>query len=103
MDHIAMDGEGKRQGDQEPIQTWKEHYEENRLMHQKIDLIAAKIGLKLYNPNLQMEEVGCTSQSKNHSRLAEKVEDSKGMKEAQKGKNIKMASAGDEDHGHVPI
>ena len=37
MAHVGMNGEGKSRGDQEPVQAWKDHYQDSRLMYRNID------------------------------------------------------------------
>ena len=40
--------EAKRDGDTEPVPFWKEHNSECHTMHQKIDIIAAKLGFPFH-------------------------------------------------------
>ena len=50
MAHVTMEGESKRQGDEESVQAWKEHHRECLPMHKKVDLIANNLGLKFDSP-----------------------------------------------------
>ena len=47
--HSSVVHEAKRYGDAEPVHFWKEHKSECHTMHQKIDIIAAKLGF-LFHP-----------------------------------------------------
>ena len=40
--------ESKSEGDEELVKVWKEHNSECHLMHQKIDVIIAKLGIPFY-------------------------------------------------------
>ena len=40
--------EAKCEGDEESVKVWKEHNSECHLMHQKIDVIVAKLGCPFY-------------------------------------------------------
>ena len=46
--HSSVAREAKCEGDEEPVKVWKEHNNECHLMHQKIDFIAAKLGIPFY-------------------------------------------------------
>lgn len=45
--HVLMERAHTAAGDAEPACAWKSHYHDCKLMHQKIDLIAAKVCIPL--------------------------------------------------------
>ena len=46
--HSSVVREAKCEGDEELVEVWKEHNSECHLMHQKIDVIVAKLGCPFY-------------------------------------------------------
>ena len=48
MGYSSVVREAKCEGDEELVKVWKEHNSECHLMHQKIDVIAAKLGIPFY-------------------------------------------------------
>ena len=54
-------------GNEELVRAWKDHNMDSRLMHHKIDLIASKLGISFYSPNMQRVETGDTSKRKSQS------------------------------------
>ena len=46
--HSFMEREAKSTGDEEPVRAWKLHNGECHLIHQKIDILASRLGVSFY-------------------------------------------------------
>ena len=46
--HSFMEREVKSAGDEEPVRAWKHHNGECHLIHQKVDILASRLGISFY-------------------------------------------------------
>ena len=51
-----MEREAKQAGDKEPVKAWKYHNGECQLIHQKVDIIASRLGVTFYTVGKGHEE-----------------------------------------------
>ena len=46
--HSFMEWEAKSARDEEPVRAWKHHNGECHLIHQKVDILASRLGISFY-------------------------------------------------------
>ena len=56
-----MERENKETRYEDPIKAWKEHNQDNRLMHCKIEVIAGKLCIQLYPAHMVASMVEVSS------------------------------------------
>ena len=57
VDHSFMEWEAKSTGDKEPVRAWKHHNGECHLIHQKVDILASRLGISFYAVGKVLEEM----------------------------------------------
>ena len=55
--HSYMEREAKMAGDEEPVREWKHHNGECHLMHQKVDVLASRLGVSFFAASKGLDEV----------------------------------------------
>ena len=55
--HSYIEQEAKMVGDEEPIREWKHHNGEYHLIHQKVDVIASRLGVSFFAAGTGLDEV----------------------------------------------
>ena len=55
VSHSLVSREAKREGDEETTRAWKEHNDDCHLMHRKIDVMAAHMGIPFYPAGVMQE------------------------------------------------
>ena len=55
--HSYIEREAKMVGDEEPVREWKQHNGECHLIHQKVDVLASRLGVSFYAGGMGNDEV----------------------------------------------